>query len=350
MNSESDIQTSASASTPPPRADHIPSMAGRELTFIRDWEEWKRIWNTTTCAEKLLGLLHVGFDVPRSQGESHKGGDRVVFYLDLADGFAEAVNNFENKPKRAWQSTLHTSFGDVMEGSVRKHLARKAMAVLCKCYFGLKKPEGRMSSGPEWACHLFNEAVVEKTIWFFRPERGFCSIRNIVHINNDQRLTETLEGFLREFCRLFFEFRSLDEDRERDTDKELQKKLRAMCHRLIPVMEKMKMTNLLLKHAHDIDQKSIDALTAIVMGMSLSFPGESLAIRTPRSVEEACCGNRGISGVCQSAFVLNTLLTVQKGLKNLAEIQELEKKKLALESERRQTEQKLQQLAGTPAD
>lgn len=60
----------------------------KNLVGLATWKQWMEKWRAADTAEELVGLLHVGFDVP--YGNDLEGGglvDRTTFYLNVAHGY-----------------------------------------------------------------------------------------------------------------------------------------------------------------------------------------------------------------------------------------------------------------------
>ena len=63
-------------------APAVHPLLSREIRPLYNWHEWLARWDAALTAEELLGLLHVGFNVPLDRSEhGEKGYDAV----DLAD-------------------------------------------------------------------------------------------------------------------------------------------------------------------------------------------------------------------------------------------------------------------------
>jgi len=301
-----------------------PILADKAITFIPNWEAWLEAWRTTDCAEALLGLLYVGFEIP----QPYNACERICFYLDLADGNGLQEASFADNP-RDEQQKHNTSFDvdrqKMTIGAIRKALAQKALSVLCKHYFGLKRTEREYNPNPAWIELVLNEAVFEKTLWFFQVISDEWGPGNRIKngTTSDKRQSEVIKDFLCSFCELFWKFKQLDPDRERESDRQHIEKFRLNRQRIIPLMDQLGILNLLLRYpSTDQDDKVVNALTKIVMSESSYFPGES-SMRSPKNPEEALLGGRGQV----ASVILNALLTMKKARKRLRRNHDLQGKR-----------------------
>lgn len=111
----------------------------REIRPINDWSEFLRLWNTTTSYEQMLGLLHIGFEVPLNTGGISEQGfdytDRLKFYFEIANGWSETDWHWKSPGSEEHPSHLD----GITPSSLRKKLAAKAFSVLCSEFFNIEK-------------------------------------------------------------------------------------------------------------------------------------------------------------------------------------------------------------------
>jgi len=121
------------------RSDH-PLLQG-EITHLKNWQEWRALWDANPSIDVRHGLLHIGFQVPHSQRErDHRTGqiipfkyseDRLGFYLAVADGWTD-YNHFHSSDLReSYGERRHEEgFFNLTTSRKRQRLAGKAFAVL----------------------------------------------------------------------------------------------------------------------------------------------------------------------------------------------------------------------------
>ncbi len=113
----------------------IHDLFSRKIRPIRDWHEWLEHWNKAETLEQMLGLLHVGPNLPiiRSQYNDESQFDWAIFYLELADGW-----NNQQSLMRKEDGTKWYILGDSerkIQSQLRQILARKAYDMLCSRFF-----------------------------------------------------------------------------------------------------------------------------------------------------------------------------------------------------------------------
>lgn len=64
----------------------------KEVPYIRNWREWRALWDANPLSEFRHSLLHFGFGVRLEAPEERF--ERICFYLERADGYGE-TRNFE---------------------------------------------------------------------------------------------------------------------------------------------------------------------------------------------------------------------------------------------------------------
>ena len=114
-------------------------LLSKEIGLIRNWHEWLKKFEATSCYEDLIGLIDKGFNIPLDHvhGEpEYRLADRFVFYLSLADGW-------ENKSYLSTEEDRECLFGYDQNGNyvfkriseLRRMLATKAFEALCQNFF-----------------------------------------------------------------------------------------------------------------------------------------------------------------------------------------------------------------------
>lgn len=167
----------------------------RSVRFIAHWDEFVGLWNTASSIEQMIGLLHVGFNVPLDGRRSrcdhlhrcYVDADRIRFYLAIADGWADpyrllqrADDTSEDIPGATEDRTRMYPY------QLRGSVARKAFDMLCLefCAKVLPKedvPVWQREEGNPWDKRILGTGLLPVIQHFFRNEgeEGVCVIRNL---------------------------------------------------------------------------------------------------------------------------------------------------------------------------
>jgi hypothetical protein len=176
------------------------------LDSIKNWNQWMKHWRKTETVEEMVGLLHAGFDIPDSYGnsplekshETESKIDRILFYLSLADG---------------WTSPIKTE-GEELNSEkplMRQEVAEKAFEMLCCNFFG-EQPKQHSSGDPnlrekdrhitqvEWEKKV-HPLILKALMNFFRVKvtsSNFVTVSNIArHRSNFKLVRPFLIGLSR---------------------------------------------------------------------------------------------------------------------------------------------------------
>lgn len=183
-----------------PKEALIHNLFTRPVVPLRNWNQWLARWQSAESIEEMLGLLHCGFDVPISEGrkwgeKEYNYVDRILFYLTIADGWADAylLESEEEKQQGVYSTDRHV-FGYDRGGypvckqarDLRKIVAQKAWNQLCLNFF--RHNQGADDKNREgFRCipdsEIISERLFQAIINFFRPEErrfsSYISIRNL---------------------------------------------------------------------------------------------------------------------------------------------------------------------------
>lgn len=173
-------------------AEEKHPLVAKNISCIGDWSRWKEIWRETSEVEILHSLLHFGFDV---YTRSEEFTEKVNFYLELADGY-RASYNFNSSSDPKWQCDLETPFGRKKFPEVRQVLSQKAFQILSQKIFKDSSKDGGL---PSWMHMVIRKEVLEKIIWFFRPDKDGW-IEN--YPADESHLFEIVEKFLVDLCKI----------------------------------------------------------------------------------------------------------------------------------------------------
>ena len=151
-----------------------------EPELPNNWHDWAAEWKAAGNSHALrYGLLRSGFTSSPACNHMNHSGDRIEFYLDLADGW---YNGFE-------------SATDDPITSNRKQLSWLALSELSQHLFRNTAPADRV---PSWADQLDLHGVLEKLLWFFRAEGRPLWVTNLGP-GNSALPNQALPRFLKEF-------------------------------------------------------------------------------------------------------------------------------------------------------
>ena len=173
-----------------------------DTTPICDWGEWRSVWDDPKLTPEIrLGLLHASFNVPivgLRKSEEEAAGDRLCLLLELADGhsrhnFFDPDDTLSRAPEREEQ---------------RNKLVRKALSLLVAHYFNDPREQGDAHNDePRWISQIELPGVLEKTIWFFRPNQH-GSVDNLPQRANNHQ-SKALHGFASRLWRLGWNYNEL---------------------------------------------------------------------------------------------------------------------------------------------
>ncbi|HVN26264.1 MAG TPA: hypothetical protein VMT99_01240 [Candidatus Paceibacterota bacterium] len=168
----------------------IHDLFTREIRPLHNWNEWLERWQAAVTIEEMLGLLHVGFEVPMGtrhwEEKKYDHIDRVLFYMKMADGWSNG-----SLLKKAGDPDKEYEFGQDKRGYVTKRkphgmrqiLAKKAFDLLCQNFFGSFELEGSGKHGDEWNRHWELDVVTPRffpsLVKFFRTEKGWLDEESI---------------------------------------------------------------------------------------------------------------------------------------------------------------------------
>jgi hypothetical protein len=130
---------------------------------IRDWTQWKELWDKADVAEVRHSLLHFGFAIEIDHGESR---ERIKTYLSIADGWnAHRHEHFATADEQeSWEFKNLSPSRRKDPWHLRAQMARKAFEVLCLQIF--KKLEEKPGQ-EHWSNYLHDPVVLKELLAFF---------------------------------------------------------------------------------------------------------------------------------------------------------------------------------------
>lgn len=292
----------------------IHPLLEKEISFIRDWQEWKELWKATKQADLLHSLLHFGFNVYIDSDEA--ASERVCLYLDIADRNFRSFRRDDDRDIYPY-SAFGREAGTIE--ALRKILSQKAFQSLCQNFFKNTSSEDRL---PSWVRIATQPQVLEKLFWFFRlDEDGY-----IFNFRNpDDHNKVIVKEFARHLCKFAWDCEKINRwygryGREA-INEETKETLRKARPSMITLLSGLEELDVLYNPEYELDEKCMEQLKNIVMACerwlpsATSWGGEK---RKPRTIEEACFGNS------QAARVLLILQVKQTEQKRFDAIREAE--------------------------
>ncbi len=212
---------------------------------IVNWNHWKKLWDETSVFEFRHSLLHFGFKVKCDTQWQYD--ERIIFYLEIADGFNESFEFYRENP------------------SLQK-LARKAFEVLCQTFF--KQEENGHDSN--LFQRLEEQTVSGKLLWFFRSNK-YGGLHNFWRAPKSDHHAQTAKEFALELCEFILENK--------------QEVIRKNQHAVIDLLAGLGKLDILRNKKYDlVDDACLAKLEAMSIGYDCHYGVGSYKAKT---VEEA---------------------------------------------------------------
>lgn len=294
------------------------------LRLISGWKDWKQLWDQETHAERLLGLLHVGFDVSLGRGER---AERIVFYLSVADGHTWELRKEEERGEVVLN---YTTFGEYKTwGKIRQQLAQKAFKELCQHLFKDEKEQD--DDLPSWLSDLTHDncIVLDAVLAFFLPSDLAPEIRNIPWPKNHD--TEVAAKFLIDVCQFAWNPRGL-RNRHWGEEKKIAEAFEQRCPQFIRVLAGLRRFDVIAEYLSSLDEACCEMLRQIAFGKELYLPSPpdwEDHHRLPETLEEAALGGSGAAWTLLRHRILRTEKDRLARLRELAKTQETAAKEAA---------------------
>ncbi len=323
----------------------IPPLVSRDIRTIYNWAEWIRLWVSAETLEQMIGLLHIGFDVPirSSYGEKeYTHADRVVFYLSTANGWAE--HWLLHRPEDGDTNCLigrDKHGNDVVKrpSEVRQIVARKAFDVLCQRFFKLQgesaDPYRRKSEEEDRWNSLLKEVITSQELYsavsgFFYLEKEASSdypcIRNLTLSREPSHGEVLARDFLVSLAGYIWDWKeseihSYDSEKNKAEKEERNNLTRARVEGAKPwaIDVLVILRELRRLYKYELDDACLGRIREIAMSTRLSrFHNHVMEDRPVATLEEACyCGS-------QSAMFLRAYESNRREEKRLRAIFEAE--------------------------
>lgn len=274
-------------------------LRAKELRLIPSWSEWKKLWEAEVHPERLIGLLHIGFDVPLKTYASEQtyASERILFYLSIADGHTSDIGSWEEQNRELGFTSLGRN---LTWAEIRQRVAQKAFQELCRHLF---KNTERPDQTPSWFRELTEDSchILDAVLDFFL-ERDLESgplkmrLRNLLQHEKSHE-HEIAASFLEELC--IFAGSYPQPFRERDA--EIEKNLRQRRPQFVRILVGLnKFALLRWESPEDLDDACYKMLKRLALGTELYLPTEpswEKHLRLPNTLEEALTGGSGAAKI-----------------------------------------------------
>lgn len=280
--------------------------------WIVNWHQWKKAFEEATRVDEKIGLLRIGFFVSSDRGgygePDYKAGERICYYLRLANGHCDS-SNMRGKGDGDFSphNRVRTPHGEVFKLSeLRLLVARAAFDTLAVNFFKSKVHEVRRDTYPDWAYALSEGNVLKELMRFFRIAPGrFTSRHTIInfpdkHYQGNTHNGELARQFLDDLICFAWEFRHFGRH-ESPEDQEYSRRLEKIKPHLVRIMTHTGRIWWLLRPNFPINDACMRVLnnSALTWVMGRHMPiYDSERDRTAATVEEAAADG------CQTAQVL----------------------------------------------
>lgn len=288
----------------------IHTHMSREIRPIRNWLEWLERWQAALCFEEMLGLLHVGMDVPtehyHADGRRYDEVDRVIFYFSVADGWKSRWSLELPDDGNTKYVVGRDNCGNLLQKSpseMRQMLARKAFDILCQSFFKTEFHDSRNGYMPVWDSLITGDRLFPVIQNFFRAEkawhRDLIDVRNLptgdkIGHNEEQavRFLLTLATFILDWSEEghLQAYYSADE-RKKVADRDAKKRLIIDASKpwLIEVLTQLDHLEILRARIMNLDRSCVAKLKEIALRNE--FSDHSHPVNKDRravTVDEAC--------------------------------------------------------------
>lgn len=269
----------------------IHNLLTREVRPIRDWSEWFDLWKKAETMEQMLGLLHVGFNMPfkllKYGDKEYDEIDRLTFYLTAAFGWAnDYLLRLPGDEKKEYSVYDRKKGGEhrKLPYELRQQVAIKAFDMLCLNLFKteLREPSTLAFHGI-WENFIASERLFPVIIDFFRVEEGpyrhiSGRIRNLPRHDKQSHNERVVIDFVINLINFIWEWRErklkswFTPEFEKETTREeteMRSRLDSAKPWTIEVLSELDQLGLLRKWILDLDKASLAKLKEIALRSKL---------------------------------------------------------------------------------
>jgi len=290
------------------------TLRSREVRPIRNWHEFLAFWGKeeTGIYDRMLGLLHVGFNVSLERGNwdepDYDEIDRIRFYLAIADGWTNYLTWADPRNDVRYQAGYDEKGYPVNKtgGELRQELARKAFDILAQKFFrGLKLLDGG-SRGDElnnaWYERILSPQLFSDILNFFRSETrgesGSVVIRNISLHREMSHNEQFVIDFLLNLAQFLWSWERKESQKCRTlkqkelwefANKERRSRVEMAKPWMIEVLNYIRRLDVLREWLLELNEPCLAKLKEIALRSKLSTFRHSVRENRPAvSIEEAC--------------------------------------------------------------
>lgn len=289
-------------------------LLAREIRPIRNWAELLERWESAKSIEEMLGLLHAGFTV--SLGRRHHDEktydsiDRLIFYFNIADGWADAFNILRKPEDRDRYYRWSDNEGLITEKSLsdlRRIIAQKAFDVLCLNVFKEVSLKGGGRNGDDfndlWKVLFTSERFFPIIQNFFRSEESSSvfsqgSIRNLTCRKESSHNEKLAHEFLVNLARFIWGWKEsnvpnwlgAEQQKEiREHNRTMRARLNSAKPWMVGVLVDIKRLDVLREWILSLDKACLAKLRQIALRDSLQqYRHPVQKDRRVRNLDEAC--------------------------------------------------------------
>lgn len=285
----------------------IHNLFTREIRPIHNWHEWLERWQAASTLEEMLGLLHVGFNVPLQrfhyEEREYFTTDRLIFYFSIADGWDDSYS-LQVTEDEGKEYGFGRDRGQViwkLPCELRQYIARKAFDMICQNFF---KVVELMENGIDEFANIWERVVVTEPLFsviknFFRVEErvsGGTGIRNLSRYGDRSHNEKQAINFLLNLVRFICgwkerEIHAWDARKEKKEAENVAMRIRLDTSKpwMVEVLSQLGELNLLRKWILELDKPCLAKLKEIALRNEISnFYHPVRKTRRVATLDEAC--------------------------------------------------------------
>ncbi len=339
----------------------IHDLFSRPIRPIFNWAEWLEHWQKATVIEEMLGLLHVGFNVPvnsrRKYGEKeYTEQDRLIFYFGLGDSWMSSFGLSGEEEDHSFQFDVgFDAHGNCISKTVqdlRQMVATKAFGSLYQNLFRAElQPRIDNDDRGDDAHRIYWENILITELFpvimhFFRAEqptndRTDVRIRNLrLHRDEPSHQEKTALGFLLKMAQFLWRWEEVEirtymnataQATVRSGNEHIRQKIDSAKPWMVEVLCEAGRLDILAKYWLKLDKVTIAKLKDIALrGELKAYKHFVKKDRRVRNLDEACFAGS------EAAWFLKRHELLLQQYKFFSEAKCLEEEKLEVQEKLRQ--------------
>ena len=338
--------TTAATAVEEPKETPIHDLFSREIRPIRNWCEWLERWQSAATLEEMLGLLHVGFNVPiektcYEETEYHYK-DKIIFYLNIADGWKSSLllrrDGDDGRAEYRFGVDRHGNIQKKNLSQLRQVLATKAFDVLCMSFFRLE--ELSEVNNRDFMCvweRVLGKELFPMILKFFRAEKdcfGTHHIRNLSGHEDSSHNEKEAITFLLNMAKFLWEWEEVEIrswDKKPEETQRYNSEMRTFLEKeakpwMVEVLSTLGRLDVLEKKKLSLSKQCLAKLKEIALRCELSHHKDPvMKDRKVANLDEACYAGS------KAAWFLKRLELEKSEGKRLDEILEAQRAQMAAE-------------------